>query len=109
MLTTSISQINRKDISAVDEQIAKILKTHSKVDRIETSKSDANELFAYNPFKLNAINDHASDRLPIYRCGCFIDVVDTPLVRNNKKVNTIKILQVKNLSILMGDIDIHLC
>ncbi|XP_037047481.1 threonine--tRNA ligase, cytoplasmic-like [Bradysia coprophila] len=89
--------INRKDIGAIDEQIAKILQNHSKVERIETTKSDANELFAYNPFKLKVISERVCDRLPIYRCGCFIEIVDTPLLRKNKNVNTIKILKMESV------------
>ncbi|KAG4072384.1 hypothetical protein HA402_004316 [Bradysia odoriphaga] len=87
--------INRKDIGAIDEQITKILRNHNKVERIETSKSDANELFAYNPFKLKSISERVCDRLPIYRCGCFIEIVDTPLLRKNKNVNVIEILKME--------------
>lgn len=92
------SQINKKDTGAIGEQIAQILKTHCKIERIETPKSVASELFAYNQFKSKKISEHVCDRIPIYRCGCYIDIVDTPLLRKNKNVNptTIKILKVKS-------------
>ncbi len=58
------------------------------------SKSDANELFAYNPFKLQMINESTGDRVAIYRCGCFMLISDTPLIRHNRKVTSVKILKV---------------
>lgn len=90
--------MNRKDIAAIEEGIAKILSgQRTKVDRIEAIKSDANELFASNPLKLKTINDSPGDKIPIYRCGSFIDISATPLIRHNKKVNAMKILKVKFL------------
>lgn len=68
-----------------------------KVERIVASKKDAQDLFSYNQFKLPALNDHPGDKIPIYRCGSFIDVSTTPLVRNNKKINAFKILEVQFL------------
>lgn len=88
-------QINKRDIPSIEEVIARIRYSGgAKVERIETSKSDLNELFAYNPLKLKAINDGPNDNIPVYRCGLYIDISHTPLIRRNKKLNSFKILKV---------------
>lgn len=90
-------QVNRKDIAAIEEEIWKVLSVQRvKVDRIVASKADAIAMFANNPFKLKAINENVDERISIYRCGHFIDTSINPLIRHNKKVNAVKILQVNN-------------
>lgn len=67
----------------------------TKVERIEATKSDVKELFSYNPLKLRIINENPNERISLYRLGSFIDLSDTPLMRNSKKIHSIKVVKVR--------------
>lgn len=94
-------QIDNDDIATIEEAVQKIVRP--KIERIEAPKSGVNELFAYNPLKLRMIDAITNDRIPLYRCGYFIDLSFTPIMRHNKKAQSIKILKVRIIEPIMSE------
>lgn len=82
------------DLSVVQERFDKLLLNKTKFDRIEASKKDALDLFAYNPFQQRLIQERQGDRVEIYRSGNAFGLSGHPLLRHGKKIKVYKLLKV---------------
>lgn len=86
-------QITTKEI---ETKMIRSLFVKHQFERLEIGKSDLLELFAYNKFKIDHINENVPDdgTATVYRCGTYIDICELPHVRYNKKIKAYKLRKV---------------
>lgn len=64
-------------------------------ERIEANKADLKEMFAYNKYKLQIIEDDInSDTAALYRCGDSIDLGRGPHLRHTGRISAINLYKV---------------
>lgn len=72
-----------------------IVKERQRFERVEVSKKDLLEMFAYNKFKLRILNEKVTtDRTTVYRCGTLIDLCGGPHIRHTGKIRAFKLTKV---------------
>ncbi|XP_069758472.1 threonine--tRNA ligase 1, cytoplasmic-like isoform X2 [Narcine bancroftii] len=91
-----------RDVSSNDfphlENICKsIIMDCQAFERLEVSKENLLEMFKYNQFKVNILNEMIDKPTTVYRCGSLIDVCQGPHVRHTGRIKTFRIY--KNSSI----------
>ena len=63
--------------------------------RIEATKSQLVEMFAYNKYKMHEIEALADDAITtVYRWGKYVDFVSGPLIPNTAAIKSFKIVKV---------------
>lgn len=74
--------------TAVETEVAKIIKEKQPFERMVITKEEGLELFADNPFKVNIIATKVPDgsRTTVYRCGDLIDLCRGPHLPHTGKV-----------------------
>lgn len=77
----------------------KIIKSKIQFERIEVSKANLLELFSYNKFKTQIINEKIGERGTVYRCGSLIDLCTGPHIKDTGVVRVLKILNVRDFFI----------
>lgn len=76
--------------------IKQITKEKQPFERLEMSKADLLEMFAYNEFKVRILNEKVTEeKTTVYRCGTLIDLCRGPHVRHTGKIKALKITKVK--------------
>lgn len=79
----------------MENVIKQITKEKQPFERLEMSKADLLEMFAYNEFKLRILNEKVTeDKTTVYRCGTLIDLCRGPHVRHTGKIKALKITKV---------------
>lgn len=79
----------------MDTKMKQIVKEKQPFERLEMSKDELREMFAYNQFKLRIINEKVNtERTTVYRCGSLIDLCRGPHVRNTGKIKALKVVKV---------------
>ncbi len=90
-------KINEDDFSAIETEMAKIVKENLPIIRQEISLDDAKKLFADNTYKmewLNSIQDR-KEIITIYKTGEeFTDLCAGPHVRYTSKIKAFKLLSI---------------
>lgn len=72
-----------------------IIKEKQPFERLEMTKAELLEMFAYNQFKVRIINEKIkTDKTTVYRCGSLIDLCRGPHVRHTGKVKALKVTKV---------------
>jgi len=87
------------------KQIAELaIKERQPFERLELSKEDLLEMFAYNKYKQHIINDKIPDgtRTTVYRCGPLIDLCRGPHVPDTGRIKTFEIMK-NSASYFLGD------
>ncbi|XP_031636637.1 threonine--tRNA ligase 1, cytoplasmic [Contarinia nasturtii] len=84
--------ISTTDYPVMESKIKQIVKEKQPFERLEMTKDELREMFAYNQFKLRIINEKIdTDKTTVYRCGSLIDLCRGPHVRHTGKVKAIKV------------------
>lgn len=79
----------------MESKIKQIVKEKQPFERLEMTKDELREMFAYNQFKLRIINEKIdTDKTTVYRCGPLIDLCRGPHVRHTGKVKACKVTKV---------------
>lgn len=92
----SIFQISTNDYPALETKSKQIIKEKQPFERLEMTKDELREMFAYNQFKLRIINEKIdTDKTTVYRCGTLIDLCRGPHVRHTGKVKAMKVTKVR--------------
>ncbi|MFA5532347.1 MAG: threonine--tRNA ligase [Candidatus Shapirobacteria bacterium] len=90
-------KISDTDFSAIESEMAKIVKENLPIVREEISLDEAKKLFKDNPYKmewLNSIKDRG-EVITIYKTGDeFIDLCAGPHVRYTKQIKAFKLLSI---------------
>jgi len=87
--------VTDKDFKPLESAIKRITdKEKQPFERLECTKEELLEMFAYNPFKVDLITNKIPDgqRSTVYRNGDFVDLCRGPHVPNTKFVKATKIL-----------------
>jgi len=80
--------VTEADFKGIEKEVATITKKKQKFERLVVTKSEALELFAYNPFKSAIISTKVPDgtRTTVYRCGDLIDLCRGPHLPHTGRV-----------------------
>lgn len=80
-------KVVESDFDDINKRVDRIAKQKRTFERLELSKEEARDMFSYNPFKLEIINELADDAtITAYRDGPFIDLCRGPHVPQSTRV-----------------------
>lgn len=80
-------KVTESDFDDLNKRVERIAKQKRTFDRLELTKEEALSMFAYNPFKLEIINELTEDAtITAYRDGPFIDLCRGPHVPQSSRV-----------------------
>lgn len=65
------------------------------------SKANLFELFKYNKFKLQIIEEKIAERGTVYRCGTLIDLCTGPHIKHTGDIKVLKLLNVSQFSLIL--------
>lgn len=65
------------------------------------SKANLLELFKYNKFKLQIIEEKIVERGTVYRCGTLIDLCTGPHIKHTGDIKVLKLLNVSQFSLIL--------
>ena len=87
----------------VEKKVKKICDEKQLFERILVSKTDAQKLFAANPFKLAIINSKLPDNAftTVYQCGPFVDLCRGPHLPSSSKIKAFTV-QKTSASLWLG-------
>lgn len=86
----------------MESKMKQIVKEKQNFERLEMTKDELREMFAYNVFKLRIINEKIEeDKTTVYRCGSLIDLCRGPHVRHTGKIKALKVTKVSGEFALM--------
>ncbi|KAJ6648817.1 Threonine--tRNA ligase 1, cytoplasmic [Pseudolycoriella hygida] len=84
--------ITSNDFNAMENVIKQVTKEKQPFERLEMSKADLLEMFAYNEFKVRILKEKVTEeKTTVYRCGTLIDLCRGPHVRHTGKIKALKI------------------
>lgn len=79
----------------IESEMHQIIGKKQPIQRIEVARKDLQELFAYNKFKLRILDEIVTnDKVPIYRCGNFVDLSLGPHIKHTGKLKAVKVTKV---------------
>lgn len=79
----------------IEKKAKMVTKAKQKFERIVLTKEEALEMFAYNPFKVQLIQNKVPEggKTTAYRCGPLIDLCTGPHVPTTGAINSFKIMK----------------
>lgn len=97
----AITALDYKPLKQIAE---KAIKEKQPFERLELSKEDLLEMFAYNKYKQHIINDKIPDgtSTTVYRCGPLIDLCRGPHVPHTGRIKAFEIMK-NSSSYFLGD------
>ena len=89
----SPSAVTPDDFAPIESLMMELAKKKRKFEFLEISTDVAQQMFCYNPFKLDILSQIASrgERVTVYRCGDFIDLCRGPHIPNTGRVAWMRI------------------
>jgi threonyl-tRNA synthetase len=98
-LTSVRRVVKETDWPSIDAKAARIFKEKQPFDRLDVSKENLKNMFAYSKYKLHYINNLVEgESSTVYRCGTLVDLCRGPHIQNTGKIKTMKIMQVRTRS-----------
>ncbi|MDY6764234.1 MAG: threonine--tRNA ligase, partial [Halobacteria archaeon] len=88
--------LDKDDLQEIEEEMEKIVDEDLDVERIYMSRDEAEEYYEDNEFKLEILENEASDgdRVSFYKQGEFIDLCKGPHVDSTGEINAFKLLNI---------------
>ncbi|HEY8365185.1 MAG TPA: threonine--tRNA ligase [Haloplasmataceae bacterium] len=87
--------ISESDLEKIEAVMKDIIKENLSIERLELSKEDALDLFKNDPYKIDIIENLASDEvITAYKQGDFIDLCRGPHISNTGLIKAFKLLKV---------------
>ena len=87
--------LTEEDLEKIEKEMKKISKDNKLIKRIELSKEEALEMFKNDKYKLDVINNMASDEvISAYTQGDFTDLCRGPHMNSTKDMKYFKLLKV---------------
>lgn len=81
------TKVSEADFEDLNKRVDKIAKSKRTFERLELTKAEAKDMFSYNPFKLEIIDELSEDAtITAYRDGPFIDLCRGPHVPQSSRV-----------------------
>lgn len=91
----NLATVSKLHFESIETLIKKICQENQVFERLELSKQELLEMFAYNQFKVRILNEKVKeDRTTVYRCGTLIDLCRGPHVRHTGFVKALKVVKV---------------
>jgi threonyl-tRNA synthetase len=84
-------RITDEDLPRIEERMREISERDLPIEREEVSKSEAEELYRDNPYKLELVRDLEDGDITIYRQGDFFDLCRGPHVPSTGKLGAFKL------------------
>ncbi|KAK1069222.1 threonyl-tRNA synthetase [Friedmanniomyces endolithicus] len=96
--------VTHEDYKPLKQIAEKAIKEKQPFERLELSKEELLEMFAYNKYKKHIINDKIPDgtSTTVYRCGPLIDLCRGPHVPNTGRIKAFEIMK-NSASYFLGD------
>ncbi len=87
--------LSEEDLLIIEKEMAKIVKEGINIERIELNKTEALENFKNDPYKVDLIENLASDQIiTIYKQKDFMDLCRGPHLTNTSQIKAFKLLKV---------------
>jgi threonyl-tRNA synthetase len=87
--------IKEEDLPKIEQEMRRIIKEQTEMEREEISKEDALERFKNDPYKIELINDLDDDEtISIYKQGEFVDLCRGGHVGNTRHIKHFKLLSI---------------
>ncbi|MCP4145096.1 MAG: threonine--tRNA ligase [bacterium] len=83
-----------EDLVKIENRMVELSKNKEVINRHEITKSDAEELFADQPYKLEQISELGDEALTVYQVGSFQDLCEGPHIPDTSSIKAIKLLSV---------------
>ena len=83
-----------EDLPVIEEKMREIIKANLPFDHREISKSEAKQLFASQPYKLELLDEIPDDKVGIYRQGDFTDLCRGPHIRSTGEIKAFKLTSI---------------
>ncbi|XP_022664951.1 threonine--tRNA ligase, cytoplasmic-like isoform X2 [Varroa jacobsoni] len=84
--------VSHHDFPLIEKQMNQIIKEKQPFERLELTKEQLLEMFAYNPFKVRILNEKVkTPSTTVYRCGPLIDLCRGPHVRHTGKIKSFQV------------------
>ncbi len=100
----ALPAVTHEDYKPLKQIAEKAIKEKQPFERLELSKEELLEMFAYNKYKKHIINDKIPDgtSTTVYRCGPLIDLCRGPHVPNTGRIKAFEIMK-NSASYFLGD------
>ncbi|KAF2769124.1 threonyl-tRNA synthetase [Teratosphaeria nubilosa] len=104
MALPNMAAVTAQDYKPLKQIVDKAVKEKQPFERLELSKEDLLEMFAYNKYKQHIINDKISDgtSTTVYRCGPLIDLCRGPHVPHTGRIKAFEVMK-NSASYFLGD------
>jgi len=104
MALPDMGAVTSADYKPLKQIAEKAIKKKQPFERLELSKDDLLEMFAYNKYKQHIIQDKIPDgtSTTVYRCGPLIDLCRGPHVPNTGRIKAFEIMK-NSASYFLGD------
>jgi len=83
-----------EDLPVIEAKMAEIIAQDLPFTHEEVEKEEARRIFAYQPYKLELIDEIPDERMTIYRQGSFVDVCKGPHVSSTGEIVAFKLLSI---------------
>lgn len=83
-----------EDIEKIEKEMKKIIEENLKIERIEKTKKEAEEILKDEPFKLEILKEIKEDCVSFYKQGEFVDLCEGPHLESTGQVKFFKILSI---------------
>ena len=88
-------KISEEDFKNIEKEMKKIISENVAIERREVSRTEALEIFAADPYKVELINDLPEDEvITVYTQGDFVDLCRGGHVASTSKIKEFKLLSV---------------
>lgn len=90
-----LSAVSQTHYPAIESSMKAICGERQPFERLELTKDELLEMFAYNQFKVRIIKEKITEpKTTVYRCGTLIDLCRGPHVRHTGNVKAFKVTKV---------------
>ncbi|KAM4013442.1 threonine--tRNA ligase, mitochondrial [Anomaloglossus baeobatrachus] len=83
--------VQGSDLPALEMVCKDILRQKAPFQRVEATRGELLELFKYNKFKTQIIEDKVEGTSSVYRCGSLVDLCQGPHVRHTGQIKAIRL------------------
>ena len=92
---TDLSAVTQAHYPSIENSMKSICNEKQPFERLELTKDELLQMFAYNQFKVRILNEKVKEpKTTVYRCGSLIDLCRGPHVRHTGFVKAFKVTKV---------------
>lgn len=92
--TDKENQIKVSELPQLENAVKKAVKAGEKIESVLISKSELEDIFKDDPFKLELLKEEKGDQIQAYKMGDFVDFGFAALLPNSGKIKQFKLLSV---------------